>query len=334
VKTLILSYRHHLAPLAWRLSREEVPVELVVTKKRYQKAWDGRLEKAVRGEDLPLDHPDLKPWVEAALVGESRVLTDLTSVLHSDLGGSTHLFFTLKTPPPTQENYSLVLGTWFNGTDWKLLHWYVPDWGLFPGGMGAHVMAGGTVLHGSTYPVGLLEPLREPLMEAGFRGLVGLGLRYVESSGQLEPTGYFHAGWDDWLHWELAMCELPSWASLLEDSPQPDDLPPFTVGVVVSQPPWPAVGHPVPPRVELHLQPQVTKGIFFHDICVEDGRVYTAGCDGLVGVARGSAKSLPRAKAKALATADALTLSERQLRPDVGGNVDLVVSGLEELGLW
>lgn len=337
MKTLVLSHKHYLAPLAWRLSREGAETTLLVTKKRYQRAWEGRLPKPLSGRDIPLDDLDLKPWVEAALTGDTQVLTDLTQVPHSDFGAAPNLFFTLKTEAPTRDNYSLVLGGWFNGS-WHLPHWYVPDWGLFPGGTGPEVVAGGAVLRGRAYPTDILEQLTEPLSQVGFRGLVGAGVRYNETSGKLEPTGHFHAGWDDWLHWELALCELPSWTSLLEGSSQTEgptnDLPPYTVGVVVSQPPWPSVGHPVPAQVELALAPQITKNTFFHDICVEEGRVLTAGTDGLVGVARGVGRSLDRARGQALATVGGLVFRERQVRLDVGAQVPGVVVGLEELGWW
>lgn len=333
---LILSHKHYLAPLAWRLSREGAEVTLIITKKRYQGAWEGRLDKPLKGRDIPLEDPNLKPWVEAALLGENRVVTDLTQAPHSTLGGSTHLLFTLKTPKPTPDNYSLVLGGWFSQAHWSLLHWYLPEWGLFPGGGGAEVIAGGTVLRGRAYPTEVLDPLTGHLAQATFTGLVGVGVRYDKASGRLEPTGYFHAGWDDWLHWELALCEVTSWASLLNgDSLQPDAaLPPFTVGLTVTQPPWPSVGQPVPPRVELALGPETTKTLFLHDVVVDGGRVFTAGCDGLVGVARGVGRSLGRARAGALATAGALRFPERQARGDVASQVEAAVGALEGLGWW
>jgi hypothetical protein len=207
---------------------------------------------------------------------------------------------------------------------------------MFPGGIGAEVMAGGTVLRGPQYPGDILHQLNEPLTQAGFRGLVGVGLRYNQTSAQLEPTGYFHAGWDDWLHWELALCEVPSWASLMDGSPnaESDFLPEFTTGIVVSQPPWPSVGQPVPPSVELAIQPQFTKNIFFHDIMVSGGKVFTAGVDGLIGVARGTGRSLGKARGVALAVAGAMAFPERQARVDVGASVETVLVALEEMGWW
>ena len=334
MKTLIYSHKHYLAPLAWRLSREGEDVSLVTLKKRYQGVWSGRLPQAIEGgADIQPDHPDLKPWVESAALGETRVITDVKSAVPS-FSGSTHFFYTLKMPAPSRENYNLVLGAWWDGTTWQLPHWYLPEWGLFPGGLGSEVIAGGTILRGSTYPLDLLQPLEGPLTEAGFKGLVGLGVRYVESSGKLEPTQMFTAGWGEWLHWELALGELESLNLLLTHGDHHLGLPPFTVGIVVSQPPWPSVGFPTPPSVDLTFTPEVTKKIFFHDINIVEGKITTCGADGLVGVARGSGRSLAKARQVALVTADAIRFPERQLRPDVGAGADNLVVALEQLGYW
>lgn len=334
MKTLILSHKHHLAPLAWRLSREGEQVELITCKKRYQGAWAGRLPQAIPpGQPIYPEHPDLKPWVEAASRGEIRIITDYMAAL-SAFGDSTHLFYTLKTANPSRENYSVVLGAWWTGEEWLLPHWYIPEWGLFPGGLGAEVIAGGTVLRGSSYPLDTLAPLESALQQVNFKGLVGAGLRWVEATGKLEPTGMFTAGWSEWLHWELALGELPSLTTLLGGDPQPTDLAPFTVGVVLSQPPWPIVGTPAPPSVPLELNPEVTRRVFFHDIKVEAGQVMTAGSDGLVGVARGTGRSLARARQVALTVAGLVNFPERQLRMDVGLGVDQAVVALEGLGYW
>ena len=74
--------------------------------------------------------------------------------------------------------------------------------------------------------------------------------------------------------------------------------------------------------------------IFFHDIATEGKEIRVAGLDGLVGVATTSANSSGLARARAVQAATSLGLQEKQFRTDVGFQVDGVVAGLEELGLW
>lgn len=332
MKTLVLSRTHHLAPLAWRLSREGVEVEMVVTKKRYQRSRAGHITQPLGGRDLQLEDPDLKPWLELAQQGALRVITDHPHVATSEWAKCPNLFATLPSQPTPG---ALVLGAWFSGGEWSLHHWYVPDWGLFPGGLGAQVVAGGTVLRGRSYPVSLLAPLAEPFTEAGFRGPVGVSVTIDKDSGQLASTA-FTAGWSEWLHWGLMLSELPDWDSLLGGAPQPEsDLPPYTVGVVVSQPPWPHVGQPVPPRVGVAVETEATKNLFLYDVATgEGGQLVTTGADGLVSVARGFGWSLGRARAQALAGAAGVQVREKQVRVDTGQQVEGVLLALEQLGWW
>lgn len=332
---LVLSYTHSLLPLAWRLRREGAEVRVLVVKKRYQPAWSGKLykeevgsfEKGVRD----IGPAQWEPWVEQAKAGEIAVVTDTEAALPA-FAGSPHLFPTVK--GATYGTPGLVLGAWFDQGAWYHPHWFFPEWGAWPGGGGPTVLGGGTVVRPA--PIGpWLAGVAGPLSEIGYRGLVGVGLAYAQASGEFQPTG-FQAGWAP-IHWHLFMEGLESWTALVDGRPteaQPTS-DTYTVGVVVSQPPWPTIGSPSPPQVELSsVTPEVSGSTFFHDIRLKGSVLSTGGTDGLIGITRGSGRTLQRARTRALLTAGAIRFPERQMRTDIASNVDASLAVLEELGLF
>ena len=333
MNTLVISETHHLLPLAWRLKKELEPthkLEVVVVHKRYQDAWAGRLQKAKHHPGKGVVHFD--EWVQPAMDGELRVLTDSPKAMEQ-FKGAPHLFgLAPSTEPDTHPE--LMMGAWFDKGDITHPHWVVPDWGLWPGGLGADVLGGATMIEPPVFrgPVAILEALRAPLEE--FRGLVSVGLKFVQASRDFQAVGY-QAGWP-WLHSGLFAQTLPSLVELLDGKAEPTPGPRFSVGIPVSQAPWPFVGTPKPASVELQgLSPEVTKHVLFHDIRIERGsEVWTGGNDGLVGVAHGQGRLPALARARSLAVANQLSLPEGQARTDVGSQVDRVLMAFEPLGLW
>lgn len=111
---------------------------------------------------------------------------------------------------------------------------------------------------------------------------------------------------------------------------------PFTVVLPVTVPPWPG-------RPAESPEPQPLKGLTgaqmsrfgLHDIQLdeESQRVYAAGLDGFVGVARGTGHTFELARGLALEVALAAQLREKQLRPDVGQHMGGALAALEAAGL-
>lgn len=332
---LILSHTHHLFPLAWRLSHtEQNEVTLVAMKDRYARAWNGLLNPLPRREATPEQWAE---WRDVAASGDLVVITDSPKGVEI-FEGAPRLFGLVPGGVDTEVSNGLpplIAGGWFDGEQFALQHLVVPDWGLWPGGSGAHTMGGATLLWGMVDPEGpLFNSLAEQsdrLKSESFRGLVQVGLRFNELSrgfeGELVPGGW------PLIHGHLFMSEIPM-TGLYDGSAPP--LPEgFVVGITVTTPPWPLVCNYEPPEVEIEgLGQDDLRSVFFHDMQAEreSRKVRTAGLDGLVAVVRGTARNLGLARARALTVAGKIRLPEKQVRGDVGARVEGVLATLEELG--
>ena len=329
MKILVFSHHHGLLPFAYRLKRENHEVTTVVWNARYAKAWEGRLEK-LNGKPTP---ESLANEIEAARSGDLVVMTD--SLKGQELFKEAKFLYGVPQQVPFASPPSLCLSGWFMDGQLLNAHWVVPDWGLWPGGLGPTVLGGSTLIR-TPRTLQVPQALVDALTGQGFRGLLVIGLDYVEASRELVPTGFL-AGWP-FLFTHLFVSSLANLGNLLAgEVPELTSIggravPTFEVALPVSQPPWPIPGAPGPQPVQLTgLSNEVARQCFFHDLALNGSEVWTAGLDGLVAVARGSGNSLARAQSQALAVAHALPLPQKQFRIDVGGRVPQVLIGLEEL---
>lgn len=328
MKFLVFSHHHHLAPFAWRLIREGADVDFAVWAPRYQRAWEGRLTKVVEGTKPSREN--MAPWIEAAAAGELTVLTDSQQGL-ALFEEAKHLYG----PAPVSQQFSrlptLLLGGWFNG-DAELYapHWLVPDWGMWPGGLGAAGLGGCTLIRTPSVPP--LNPEYAAILRANnFKGLVAIGMEYIEASNELTQVG-FVAGWN-FLFTHLFVSGLQNFAETLLGELPVMETKTFVVGLPVTQPPYPLKANPMPPPVQLNgVGNELARSCFFHDIAMKGGELWTAGLDGLVAVVRGAGASFTAAQGNALAVGSALPLPQKQMRVDVGSRVPSILVGLEKLG--
>lgn len=326
MKVLVFSHHHHLLPFAWRLHREGVEVETAVWRDRYSRAWEGRLPKVLPPKPTP---EDLAPFVESALTGELVVVTDSQKGQEA-FAGALHLYGMGPTQPFSRLPNLLYAG-WFTGEDeLKAPHWLVPDWGLWPGGLGPAALGGCTLLKTPRNP-SLSPEYAAILRGANFRGLVSVGMEYVEASGELAQVGFL-AGWN-FLFTHLFVSGLQNFAATLAGEEPILEEKNFVVGLPVSIPPYPIQNAPGAAQVRLEgVTNDLARQCFFHDFTMKGSELWTAGLDGLVAVVRGSGNSLAAAQGVALAVSTALPLPQKQFRLDVGGRVPTLLVGLERLG--
>jgi len=341
-KFLIVSHKHGLLPFAWKLMREGMDVEVVVWKDRYEKAWQGLIDKALLGDTKRQREGTATPfdeWIRLATEGELIVLTDSRSVARM-FEGAPRLFARLWGDEWTFAGLpSLLIGAWYDGESFRLPHWIVPDWGVWPGGLGSLQIGGATLISQDPFmgPVEMLEKRKDGLSEQSFKGLLLAGLGFNQVSKQFEDLGVT-AGWP-FLGTHIFLSQLPmSFSYLLmgdEHSSLTKASKTYTVGLPISIPPWPNESNVSPKPLELEgLTTELMRDIYFHDIATEGKSVRVAGLDGLVGVATTSANSPGLARAKAVQVATSLGLIEKQFRSDVGFQVDGMVAALEQLGFF
>jgi len=340
MRVLVATFQHGLLPFAWRLKREGVEVEVLIRKeKRYGDVWEGRLPKF----NIPDKSTDKQLYSAIRdLIDEAdlTVITDNRAV-SKGLVGAKSLFPVLGGSPPPTALTRLWVGGWFTGETFLPPHLFIEDVGLWPGGLGPAVPAGGTLIQGTPLSPTLSAPLTDmtdDLKSRSFKGLARVAVGFTPQ-GAITALGW-EAGWP-FLHSHAFVSELPSLSDLLMGVATPP-VAPYVVVMPVSVPPWPlkcnlsstetflpvAVngGGPGIPR-------EVLKSVFFHDIKVKDSGVEVAGTDGLVGVVRGAGGRLSLAQGRALAVAGSLELPERQYRQDVSRSVEGVLGVLEVQGL-
>lgn len=327
MKVLVLSHQHGLAPLAWRLKREGADVQFCVWSQKYEPTWGGRLVKSPTGKPNE-KAAQLGELVQPAIDGELVVVTDSDRGMEL-FGGAKHLYGIVDSHQWPHLPALCVVG-WFDGESWSGRRWCVPDWGLWPGGLGAQVMGGCTLIAGDTFPP-VMEVFTDGLKGLGFKGLVTVGLDYLEAGRELVPTG-FVAGWPS-LVTTAWMSECTNLSTVLDGTTPPNLTDkPFVVALPVSMPPYPVRGAPGPSSVPLAgLTKDITQYCYFHDMEVKGNDVWTAGLNGLVAVVAAPGHSMYTAHRRALGAAVSLPLPDKQFRPDVGERVNMVLSSLEQL---
>ncbi len=79
------------------------------------------------------------------------------------------------------------------------------------------------------------------------------------------------------------------------------------------------------------LTDQYQSRFFFHDVTVDLDKheLWTAGLDGLVGVARGSGGTVDSARHRCLELLNAIELPQKQFRTDVGAQANSVLGTLD-----
>ena len=326
---LVLSRQHHMLPFAQRLRRDGHDAEIIIynpgNRAKYEGAYAGVLDFTVhQGEKTR--HAKLEALKELASEGAATVLTDDLRAAR-DFRQAESMFSTIKQDtPPTGP---LRLGAWFNGEHFVAPHMLVVDEGAFPGGMGATCEAGMTLVRINVSHLPAMEDLADDLKSRGFRGLCQWGLSVLDEGLVRDNTQLL--GWPS-LHTHAFISEMEDFGAILGGGEV--RLPKaFVVVVRLTRPPWP---YPVMHSPGQHpiggLNDQQSGQVFWHDITVDQKTrtISTAGLDGMVGIARGSAASFELARAKALAIAQAVQFPEKQYRPDVGGNVWQAIAILEE----
>jgi hypothetical protein len=325
---MVLSDKHHLLPVAWRLSREENTVlTAVVHSRKYQKAWDGRLEKFLTGEITDATFEEVRREAEE---DEAIVLTDSRRWTET-LSGYPRLFGVAS--PETSPQSNVAIGAWFDGEGFSGAHLLVDDLGAWTGGMGPRVASSTTLMRLDTVaPLfqGWLDQAADSLKSLGHRGLVkaefGVGQRPEDGL----QRGNLHLGWP-MLHTHAFCADQPSLTRVLQGY-EPLFPKRFVTCVSVTIPPWPNGGSKAS-EVEIIVPQEVLGNMWFHDMQVSGKVVSTAGLDGFVAVVRGSGDTLDMSRRVALTLASAVNVPERQFRLDAGGQVQQVLMNLEQLGV-
>lgn len=339
---LIVSHTHLLLPLAWRLKSEGNEVDVVIAKDRFEKAWAGKLDPILKGEQKGKHFEELLTSVVEA---KAWVITDSRGEKHvpwlKGFAGYPFLLGVLDRDPAVTLP-AVLLGAWFDGEEFSGEHLLIEDRGLWPDGLGPRVVGGLTMVSPQTWRPEFaagLDLVRDELKSEGFRGLVRVGAQLLGRGGAPSLVG-FQAGWNFLqTHAFAAQLYEPNLTEVVEGA-APRLPHRYTIALPVSIPPWPLRGLygekqcNVRPA-EAPIGPEAVKSgeVFFHDFRVRDGRAFTAGTDGLVGVVRASADTLWLARQKVLRLAQSLALEEMQYRTDVAQGVEMALGLLESQGL-
>jgi hypothetical protein len=330
---LVVSHKHGLLPVANRLLSAGEETQTIVWKHRFEKAWQGKITPALRGSKGEVRQDTMQLVTESVNSGQTILVTDMSELEGFD---SAPLRYH-RVRSPEEPISSVRLGGWFDGEKFQQVHLLLVDRGAWPGGLGAGVDAGLTMVlpDPDWFPRDLLDELwqglAEKLKSAGFRGLVQADVNQSPETGGPELGGWL-AGWP-WLHTQAFLSELENLPELLKgDIPEYPKDTRYTVVLPVSIPPWPYVksaGAEVYP-VE-GLTNQDMSRFFWHDIQVdsEHRELKSGGLDGLLGVSRGSGWSFELARQQALGQAFRLSVPEKQFRPDIGVWVPEALGTLE-----
>lgn len=329
---LTLSHGTGLLPVANRLRREGAPVEHLPFRHRYERAWEGSLDTVLKGE-RKRDAATLAAPIALAAEGGTVVLLDHPRWAEL-FGGAKHLY---GVTPRVENPTPLRVGGWWTGEALTAPHILVVDQGAWTGGGGPAIEGGATLIVGYGALVQhLLGPRLDEIKASGHRGLVQG--HFDLASGSL--VGW-EGGWQG-LHTHAFLGALATPLRGLFHGEHPPVLSPlYTVAVPVSLPPWPLACNLAAPELRVPLASEGVPGltppqlarVLWHDIRFVEGELWTAGLDGLVGVAYGSAMGMPLAQRRALEIASNLRLPQVQFRQDVGHNVPLALSILEERGV-
>jgi hypothetical protein len=301
--------------------REGHEVSVIVWKDRYEAAWEGLIPKLLTGKEKGKEN--LLALADLAKDGKMIVLVDSekgreifkeAKYLYGG-GGDTSL------------SSPIAVGGWMgpNGILQGTAHLLFRDIGLWPGGMGSSIVAGATVAPLPPAFEELLGVLRLPV------GLFSWDIVPKGGGGELEFGNLAHSGLP-WMHAHAFVSELSDFGGALMGLEEPHLERPYTVAIATSQPPWPLLGANSPTPFPLTVSREDQREVFFHDVRLTDGKLTTAGVDGLVGVVRGAGRTLETARRTALERAGRLGFPERQFRADVGVGVAAALAGLDLSG--
>lgn len=218
---------------------------------------------------------------------------------------------------PTCEPSPLRVCGWWDGEYLHAPHLFLVDLGGWVDGFWKPLVPGGaTLVPGYEKLVWeAFSPTLDELKSSWHKGLVS---GHLDKS--LSWTGW-SAGWESLhLHAWLASCETGLGETL--DGAEPKLRRGHTVVIPVT------IANAERP---IAVDPDVMKRTFWHDVRV-DGSLQTAGTDGFVAVVHGEAQSLALARRRALEAAGKLELAGKQLRLDVGAQVEVALAGLEMAG--
>jgi len=322
MELLVLSHTHHLLPAAWRLHREGKSVSYVPWRRRAERCWAGALPSP-----LPAGHPRHKareamgPLLERVAAGEVGVVWE-----HASWGNVVREApVQWGTLPVDGTLGPLRVGAWWDGQAYQAPHLLIGSMGAWPGGGGPQVEAG-MVLVRLGAPI---VPM--PVPPDGHRGLVQMGLNQA-----LEPTGV-GLGWHG-LHTHAFLAALGEGGQLgkLLEGEAPVLPHRFACVVPVSVPPWPIDCNTLPQQHQVQgLSVEEMGRVMWHDVATDEGAAVlrVAGVDGLIGVTRGVGDSMLLARIRAIGLANKMLVPEKQMRPDVGQEVDGVLASLEEMGV-
>lgn len=328
MKILVLSNRHHLLPFADTLS-EQNEVTTVVLKDRYESCWDMSLPKALKGKQKSTD--TYKKLFGALKEEGGTVITDSRKMTQSAHEAGCPTYGVLNSPPVSSVPNLILLG-WFHDEHAHNLALGVPDWGLWPGGMGPFVLAGLTVSRwksaqlsaalGSTIPVDQMKADSFSGMFAVYLKFDGNGFQRVGYAGGWMPIlshAYLHGlNFDDFPRG-------PKGLALQKKM--------HVVTLPVSVPPYPLECNYKAAPVEINPELMRLPGVWLHDVEEAENGLRTAGTDGLVAVVGSSADRLTKARHGALALAAKVQLPQVQWRADVGALAERMFDMLEDYGL-
>jgi hypothetical protein len=332
---LVFSETHSLVPVAHRLRLHGVPTELIIRKKSFEKAWDGKITKVLRKQDGTLNNENLDIARTRVASGDTCLISD-TPYLHEFSG--PNIFATMEWAERPEG--AARVGAWFDGETLRGHHLIVMDLGAWPGGLGPPIAGGITLVIppidlDMSFMDQLWKPIADKLKAQGFKGLVQAGMQQSTETGDIELHGV-EAGWP-WLHTHAWLSELTNLDQVLLGAAAPvfETETRYVVALPVSIPPWPI--WPVQSQsraVELSLEGLSHRDAthwFWHDVTIEAqaGELRSAGQDGLLGVARGSGHHLELARAFALEQAAKLQVPGKQLRADVAAQTSGILASLE-----
>ena len=324
MKLIIASNTHSLLPLAWRLHKENHEISVVVMRDRFERCWEGLLDKELVGKQKARDG-----WADLIAEAEAGtpVLTDSSRALEI-FNGAPRVYGMLKGSEGSSS--PLILGAWYDEGEFVLPHLLVLDWGLWPGNLGPWVPGGAVLINPAPAQLmGALESKREQL--TGHRGLVAVGLQWDPTTNQYEGVG-LTGGWT-FLHTHLFVSDLVDLGNLLAGAGA-GLVRRYVCGVPVTVPPFPISCNVSSDSVPVRgLEQDDLKTVFFHDMKTQDREVWVGGTDGLLAVVRGSANHLGLARQRALNVAARMVVPQKQFRVDVGGSVEMVMAMLEEQGI-
>ena len=333
MKFLVVSEGNGLHPLARRLVVEGQDVQVRTMKDAFKSCWNGILDVDVAPKG---SFPDQWGEVgEEVMKGERTLLTDSQKCRDTF---APHVWGTAVASPLVR--CPLMVAAWIGESGVSGAQWFFPDFGLWPGGMGTAVLAGGVLVPGKL-PTVLLDAVEE-LHQEQMTGLALLGVVQHQLTGAWEVVST-EVGWPalltDLLLWQLSQFDsYPILTEMLagrEKMPSPEG---FTVGCTVSLPPWPMYPKVANRRAEEVLLPHLNADLraqyVFHDFKVAEGKPSTAGTNGLLGTAVGWGRTLARARLVAQRAAQGAELPEPQWRVDVGVGAAAAMVALDDCGLW